>query len=291
MRKTILILFLAMLPSSMLCQEKPVIKMLTVTRVVASGLPTATLHIKPASNAAAINILIPASGDVDAAVANLPADSYAIVWQTTAAGENSKPEAVRVYTDAQAIAALATQTLKVSDDAAINGMLATDRLLSNTKAVYKRSLITTNFNIPIARFDAYKPEYNNGSLVSSAKGNVSLFSSIGAGFGISLGRATVSRNSEGKVIDEEFSNTLGFFLGVLYESGTGDNPKNVFAPTLSIAILDFQVGVGYEYGKIEANQERPFVTISYGIPIYKLFKTNHRVFLDSKGFPVSVEKL
>lgn len=132
----------------------------------------------------------------------------------------------------------------------------------NTKITYLATILNTNFSIPIARFNFSENDNLN-------KGNIQLFNSIGAGFGVSWGSMTDYRDENGELENSDFSNTFSIHGGVLFSAG--DN-NNVFAPVLSVGILDFQIGLGYEFGNISENQKRDFVTIGYAIPLYKLTK-------------------
>lgn len=132
----------------------------------------------------------------------------------------------------------------------------------NTKITYKATILNTNFSIPIARFNFSKNDSIN-------KGNIQLFNSIGAGFGISWGSMTDYRDENGELENSDFANTFSIHGGVLFSAG---NNNNVFAPVLSIGLLDFQLGLGYELGNISENQKRGFITIGYAIPLYKLTK-------------------
>ncbi|HEK20139.1 MULTISPECIES: hypothetical protein [unclassified Mucilaginibacter] len=131
---------------------------------------------------------------------------------------------------------------------------------------YKATALNTNFTIPLIRFNSTTGD-------PSMKGSVSLFNSIGAGFGINWGRMEVTTDNNGKIINTEMNNTFGINLGVLFAANTNnDNTQNIFAPTLSVSILNFQVGYGMELGTVAANQKRGFVTVAYNIPISKLLK-------------------
>jgi hypothetical protein len=132
----------------------------------------------------------------------------------------------------------------------------------NTKITYKATILNTNFSIPIARFNFSKNDSLN-------KGNIQLFNSIGAGFGISWGRMTDYRDENGELENSDFANTFSIHGGILFSAG---NNNNVFAPVLSLGLLDFQLGLGYELGNISKNQKRGFITIGYAIPLYKLTK-------------------
>ena len=54
------------------------------------------------------------------------------------------------------------------------------KAFANTKMIYKARILNTNFTVPVARFN-----FNNED---NKEGNVILFNSIGAGFGVSWGR-------------------------------------------------------------------------------------------------------
>lgn len=84
---------------------------------------------------------------------------------------------------------------------------------------------------------------------------------------------SITTDATGKVINTEFQNTFGIQLGVLFaaNSSSGNN-ANVFAPNLSLTVLNFQVGCGYELGTISSNEKRFFYTLAYGIPLAKLFR-------------------
>lgn len=133
---------------------------------------------------------------------------------------------------------------------------------------YKASVWSTNFTIPILRFNVLKKTDNK-----DAKGNVALFNSIGAGFGISWGRLEETTDNTGKVINTEMNNSFGVQVGILFATNSsGGNNANVFAPTISVSVLNFNVGYGHELGTLPENTHRGFLTIAYGIPISKLVK-------------------
>ena len=77
------------------------------------------------------------------------------------------------------------------------------------------------------------------------------------------------RDENGNIENTDFANTFSIHGGVLFSSG---NDNNVFAPVVSVGVLDFHLGLGYELGDINENQKRGFVTIGYAIPLYKLTK-------------------
>ncbi|MBL7698683.1 MAG: hypothetical protein JNK79_11010 [Chitinophagaceae bacterium] len=133
---------------------------------------------------------------------------------------------------------------------------------------YQASVWSTNFTVPILRFNVLKKSANN-----EAKGNVALFNSIGAGFGISWGRLEETTDNTGKVINTEMHNSFGIQVGVLFATNSsGGNNANIFAPTLSVSVLNFNVGFGHELGTLPDDTHRGFLTVAYGIPISKLVK-------------------
>ena len=77
------------------------------------------------------------------------------------------------------------------------------------------------------------------------------------------------RDENGELENSDFANTFSVHAGVLFSAG---NDNNVFAPVLTLGILDFQLGLGIELGSLSANQKREFLTIGYAIPLYKLIK-------------------
>lgn len=140
--------------------------------------------------------------------------------------------------------------------------------LENKTIYTNATILSTNFNIPVARFNFIDEEKRNGAI-----GDINLFTSVGAGFGIYWGEKKTVYNNLSEVIEQDFKNYFGLNLGLLFSAQTGDDKKNVFAPVLNLTALDFQVGVGYELGTIQSNQSRFFVTFSYAIPLYKLTRT------------------
>lgn len=140
---------------------------------------------------------------------------------------------------------------------------------------YKATIWNTNFSIPLARFNFTKDSQNK-------RGDLILFNSIGAGFGISGGELTETRDYDGNLIHQEFVNTIGVHFGFLFSAGTGEDTKNVFAPTVNLSILDFQIGLGYELGNLNENQKPLFLTLSYAIPLYKLRKGGFWIWKNSK---------
>jgi hypothetical protein len=129
-------------------------------------------------------------------------------------------------------------------------------------------VINTNFAVPIVRFNQHK----DPNLASDhSMGSVALFNSIGAGIGIFSGRLTRVTDNHSNIISTEFDNSFGLQLGFLFAANTDDNNReDIFALTGDVNILNFQLGAGYEFGHIVANQRRLFFTLAYGISISKL---------------------
>jgi len=191
------------------------------------------------------------------------------IW-TERGGNKSAELSITVQTDAQLVLQMVQSTTNATETSSLLKKLKDENYeLRNTQLWYPATIVTTNFTIPMARFNLVKNS-------EQKKGDILLFSSIGAGVGISGGRMLVIRDNEGKVVSEEFSNTFGLFVGFLFSAGTGEQTKNVFAPTISLGILDFQIGVGKELGDISDNQKRTFYTLAYSIPLYKLVAKGYR---------------
>jgi hypothetical protein len=154
-----------------------------------------------------------------------------------------------------------------------------DKQPPSTTLRYKCRMANTNFTVPICRFNLVK---NDGT--DSKVGNLILFNSIGAGIGVSWGELERTTNANSEVINTEFINSVGIHLGVLFSSGSGTEPKNIFAPTLSVSLLDIQFGVGYELGTVDADTKKHFFTVAYAIPLSKLLKGKFFIFKASKGY-------
>lgn len=142
-------------------------------------------------------------------------------------------------------------------------------LKANAINLYKATVINTNFVIPLIRFNTV----NKNGADNNQKGNVSFFNSIGAGISINWGELELITDSQNNVISREMNSTVGLQLGFLFaaNSSSGNN-TNIFAPTLSFSILDFQLGCGYELGKVSTMENRFFYTLAYSIPLSKLLK-------------------
>lgn len=147
---------------------------------------------------------------------------------------------------------------------------------------HKVSIISTNFSIPVARLNFTKN-------TTEKLGDVSLFNSLGAGVGYCWGTLTNTYDENKKIANQDFKNTFGLHLGILFSVDNGEDKRNIFAPVFNISILDFQLGYGYELGTINTNHTRSFITLSYAIPLHKLSKTGFWVHKASKSYWNQIE--
>jgi hypothetical protein len=154
--------------------------------------------------------------------------------------------------------------------------LPNEPLATSSTLLYKATAITTNFTVPLLRFNQLNKA---GRDQEGRTGNVAFFNSIGAGISITGGTLRIITDDEGNVIDREMINTIGVQLGFLFaaNSATGSN-QNVFAPTISLSILNFQMGYGIELGNRGVNERKGFFTLAYGIPVSKLIRGGFYVF-------------
>jgi len=135
----------------------------------------------------------------------------------------------------------------------------------------KRWIINSNLNVPAAKFHLAKISQPDG-----AKGFLEIFSSFGVGMSLNYGTAIFQRDVvNNKILQSktEFYNIVGLQAGVLYSSKlANDFSSNVndFAIYIGLNILDLQVGVGYELGTKRLDSNGWFVSLSYGIPFYKI---------------------
>ena len=148
------------------------------------------------------------------------------------------------------------------------------KLFKNSKITYKATIWNTNFSIPIARFNFKKDD-------DTKLGDIQLFNSIGAGFGMSWGTMIDYRDENGELENSDFSNSFSLHGGFLFSAGSENN--NVFAPVLTFGFLDFQLGIGLELGTLQENQRRGFLTLGYAIPLYKLTKGKYLFYKNRKG--------
>lgn len=149
---------------------------------------------------------------------------------------------------------------------------------ANAQNEKKVLMASTNFNIPMVQFTPI-----TGS-TSTKKGDVAFFNAVGAGVGISYADLQLIKNSKGDSIVQESKNKIGFQTGFLFSSNSSSSSNsNKFAWTMSLVILDFQIGYGYEFGTIDTNQKRNFFMLSYNIPLSKLTKGGSYVFRSKKS--------
>jgi hypothetical protein len=138
----------------------------------------------------------------------------------------------------------------------------------STTTEYKVWALTTNFSVPIVRFN-----FVNKVPGDSVKGNISFFNSIGAGIFLSRGRLDETTDANGNVINEDLNNIIGVQVGFLFSANVnGSTTTNIFAPTIGVSILNFQIGYGYEFGTVSQNTKRGFLTVAYAIPVSKLIQ-------------------
>lgn len=206
-----------------------------------------------------------------------------VVWAEDNAGVTSAALIVDALTAAQAIEHIKSGTLTLPTNAtAISSRSHNPEIdglqPASTTFRYKIKMLNTNFTVPLARFN-----FDNQSDLKL--GEIVLFNSVGAGIGVSWGEMEKTTDATGATINTDFTNTFGIHLGVLFSSGKdGNEQKNIFAPTLSVSLLDFQIGLGYEMGSVTENQRKGFVTIAYAIPLSKLLKGKYYIFRASKGY-------
>lgn len=149
-------------------------------------------------------------------------------------------------------------------------LVSTMTSFSQTKS--SAIIASSNFNIPMVQFMPTKS-------VDNKKGDVAFFNSIGAGIGISIADLEKYTDSVTKKEITEMKNKIGFQTGFLFSANSSDElNKNKFAWTISLVLLDFQIGYGYEFGTISENQNRNFFNLSYSIPLGKLTKGGSYVF-------------
>lgn len=141
----------------------------------------------------------------------------------------------------------------------------------STTTEYNAEVVSTNFTIPLLRVNWV--DKNSSGAPADRKANVSLFNSVGAGIGYYWGRLKTTTDGAGQIINTEMDNKIGIQTGFLFAAnGNASTNTNIFAWTLGVSFLNFNVGYGYEFGSIGANEKRGFLTVAYGIPISKLIR-------------------
>lgn len=262
MRKVLTILFLALCIIAN-AQTTPSINFVNSTKIQGKGEINSTIHIstKDESNSE-FQTTVDENGTFEFIFPNTVTTESIFVWSTNSNNKSSVRVSVNINNP---------KTPKRSSETYnfISPQVAGQTIN------YKATIWNTNFSIPLARFNFTKDSQNK-------RGDLILFNSIGAGFGISWGELAETRDSNGNLINQDFVNTIGIHLGFLFSAGTGDDTKNVFAPTINISILDFQLGLGYELGNLSENQKPVFLTLSYAIPLYKLKKGGFWIWKNSE---------
>lgn len=143
-------------------------------------------------------------------------------------------------------------------------------LKSQEAIEYKAHVISSNFTVPILRFNSI--DQGVPGAPQDKKGSVAFFNSIGAGIGYYYGDLTEIKEDK-KVISTEMDNLFGVQTGFLFSANSSEGSNsNVFAWTISVSILNFQIGYGYEFGTLNSYEKRSFFTLAYGIPISKLLR-------------------
>ena len=154
-----------------------------------------------------------------------------------------------------------------------------------------RWILNSNITILATKFFIADPTPSTLDDPSEPKGFLELFSSIGVGFSFNYGKASFKRNVDTQeLINDEtiFSNLIGLQVGVLYSSKLSmDNQNNLndFSLYTGLNILDLQVGAGYELGTRRPNASRWFISVAYGIPLYKLTGKGSFIFTKKEKSP------
>lgn len=157
-------------------------------------------------------------------------------------------------------------------------------ILSNAQVIQTLELskekcwvLNSNLNLPATKFHFVNNSMSLEEPDKEVKGYLELFTSFGIGLSLNYGNAIFKKNvnsEDSENIQTDFSNLIGIQVGVLYSSKSTDDQENGSVNEFSIYgginILDIQLGVGYEYGARRSDASRWFVSVSYGIPIYKL---------------------
>lgn len=152
-----------------------------------------------------------------------------------------------------------------------------DTLVKEKKIAW---LLSSNFNLPTVQFT---PFTEKSVKRSSTLGSVSFFNSLGAG--ISLSKAEFNLLSSKKdTTGIDIKNHFGIQAGFLFSRSSGETKEiSRFAVYTGISILDFQIGIGREFGDIGTDLNKTFYTISYSIPMNKFLKNTTLVFKNNGG--------
>lgn len=144
---------------------------------------------------------------------------------------------------------------------------------SYTKVEFSGFALNSTFNLPvikynISRFTTDRPEM----------GTLEFFNAMGAGIGFSYGTIRVREKNNNAItagtlsedLEIDMKNIVGLSVGFLFSKTETDlSTRTIFAPTISLQVLDFQFGYGYELGTVSNTAHRSFITVSYGIAISK----------------------
>ncbi|WP_293894404.1 hypothetical protein [Flavobacterium sp.] len=297
MKKTLFILFMIAPILSFSQVASPSNVFFTLTQISGNADANTVVKVDKGGGTAVISIPVNKNGyfeyTFETPLTTIPVEGGGVsqpsiaIWNEDFNGTNATAHVtITAVPDAEAIQGIRRGTITlpvknvpVSPPAAVNPEIDEFQPISSTYH-YKVTILNTNFVVPIARFNFTKDDGTD-----SRKGEVSLFSSVGAGVGISWGELEKTTDANGETLNTDFTNTIGIHLGILFSSGKdGTEQKNIFAPTLSVSVLDFQLGFGVELGTTTAPQNKGFLTLAYAIPLSKLVKGKYYIFRASKGF-------
>lgn len=146
-------------------------------------------------------------------------------------------------------------------------------IADSSECEYSGFALHTIFNLPVVRYNI-----NSFNGRTDPPGTLEYFNSIGAGFCFSFGRIRVKSKNDSSITqvfgDDRIvtmKNIVGLSFGALFsKSDSIGGSRVMFAPTINVQLLDFQLGFGYELGSVRNNAHRCFLTVSYGIPLTKL---------------------
>lgn len=162
-----------------------------------------------------------------------------------------------------------------------------DSLLREKKTAW---ILSSNFSLPTVQFNPYTSPKPAGT---TASGQVSFFNSLGAG--ISLSKADFNLlTSKNDTTGSDIKNHFGIQTGFLFSRASGETKEiSRFALYGGITILDFQLGIGREFGDVGKDIRRTFYTISYSIPMNKFLRNNTLVLKNrgGKGFGNKISRV
>lgn len=208
-----------------------------------------------------VTLQVLANIQLKATVAPANATNTTVTWTTSNAQ-------VAFVNNNGLVFGISVGTATITATTADGGHLATCIVTVSKQSVneYNAVYMTTNFVVPLVRFNILEKGSQN-----TAIGNVALFNSVGAGINFGYGTLTETTDAATGEKDQVFSNKIGLQIGVLFAANANaGNNANVFAPTLSLSFLNFQIGGGYELGTVGTGETRFFATVAYGIPLAKL---------------------